>query len=302
MNLTSEYFRVDQGGGVDMKGSFFCRTRHVTKLIIGAIIASLVLLVAFSIRYPNLPKVLVYKAFREYVRISMTWKTRHWEEIEGQNFVLRFQSGDKNVAKMVLDNAEEAYVPVNNALDYYPRRKIPIILYPDTVSMNKSFGWAADESAMGVYWAGVIRVLSPNYWIEGGDIEAKFKSDGPMAHEYTHLIVDYLAGGNYPRWFTEGIAQREERKITGFEMALTGTEEIYPLSKMDAGYDLLPNQSAAYRQSLAMVDFLVERYGEDALKQILADLGKGNSMDGAFTNSIGINMQGFEAEFLHSIK
>jgi len=243
----------------------------------------------------------VYKAFREYARFSMTWKTRHWQELNGDRFIIRYLPEDENVAKMVLDTAEEAYTPVNESLSFSPEEKIPIILYPDNISLNKSFGWAANESAMGVYWAGVIRILSPNYWIEEGDKEERFKSEGPMSHEYAHFVVDYLAGGNYPRWLTEGIAQRIERSVTGFEMELRGPEEFYPLDQMDGEFDLLPNQSAAYRQSLAMVDYLAGRFGEDALKQILQALGRGEKLDRALIESTGLNTKDFETQFLKSL-
>lgn len=281
-----------------MKRVPFCRMGRIMKFFLHAAIAGLLMMMILSFKYPNLPKVIVYKVFREYARISMTWQTRHWQELSGEKFILRFQPGDEDVARLVLDTAEEAYGPVNRELRFNPEKKVPIVLYPNTLALNRSFGWAADESAMGVYWAGVIRILSPNYWIQEGDQAERFRSEGPMAHEYAHFIVDYIAGGNYPRWFTEGIAQRVERKITGYEMALTGTEEYYDLSQMDEDFDLLPNQSAAYRQSLAMVDFLAQEYGEAALYQILQALGKGENLNGAFKESIGLDVKGFESKFL----
>lgn len=295
-----EQICVAQGGGVDMKEGFFC-PKCMIRLLVNGVIIGLLFLLVLSIKYPNLPKMMVYKVFREYVRFSMTWKTRHWQELAGNRFVLRFQPGDENVARMVLDTAEEALEPVNRFLKFNNEEKIPIIIYPDTLSLNRSFGWAANERAMGVYWAGVIRILSPNYWIKEGDMTERFKSEGPMSHEYAHFVVDYITGGNYPRWLTEGIAQRVERSITGFEMELNGTQEIYPLSEMDKDFDLLPNQSAAYRQSLAMVDFLVSKYGEDILYRLLQELGKGETIDRAFEKSIGVDVKGFEIQFCRSL-
>ncbi|MCR6545496.1 peptidase MA family metallohydrolase [Dehalobacterium formicoaceticum] len=276
----------------------FFYTGGGVKFLIKGIIAAIIVVIFLTVKYPYLPKVMTYKVFREYARISMNWETRHWQELAGGNFVLRFQPGDENVAKLVLATAEAAYAPVNERMSFSPGIKIPIILYPDNLALNKSFGWPADERAMGVYWAGVIRVLSPNAWIQEEDLIARFQSEGPIPHEYTHFIVDYLAGGNYPRWLTEGIAQRVEREITGYEMPLTGTEAFYPLGDMDDKFDLLPNQSVAYRQSLALVDFFVQTYGEGPLNQVLQELGHGQSMDQAFLNSIGCTMKDFEAQFL----
>lgn len=284
-----------------MIGDLFSHSRHLFKFLISGVIVCLLLILAFSVKYPNLPKVIVYKVFREYTRFSMTWRTRHWEELAGEKFVLRYQPEDKNIAQMVLQTAEDAYTPVNEILNFNPKEKIPIVLYPDTITLNKSFGWAANERAMGVYWAGVIRILSPNYWIDDIDKEERFRSEGPMSHEYTHFIVDYIAEGNYPRWLTEGIAQRIEREITGYEIALNGEEEYYQLDQMDGNFDLLPNQSAAYRQSLAMVDFLVNEYGDDALNKILQSLGKGKTINKAFEESISLNVKDFETRFFNSL-
>lgn len=285
-----------------MQRILFDNSKVLIRIIINAVLAFSLVLGTISLRYPNAPKNIAYKVLRDYVRVSMNWKTRNWSEMQGKYVLVKYRPEDAEVAKLVLETAEEAYAPVNAALEHEPPGIIPIILYPDASSLNKSFGWAADESAMGVYWAGVIRVLSPTSWIESPDIEERFKSDGPMAHEYAHLVVDYVAHGNYPRWLTEGIAQRVERELTGFEMALTGPMEIYPISDMDAKFDLLPNQSAAYRQSLAMVDYLVNQYGEDALKEILTQLGKGRTLNGAFKEIIGINVNQFVENFTASMK
>jgi len=285
-----------------MQAVLLSRAGGIARIIICGLIAGVFILAVLSLRYPNLGNVSAYKVFREYARFTMNIKTRDWHQVEGTHFIVRYQDKDTEMAKMVLDTSEEAFCQVNKVMGYIPQGKIPVVLYPDALSLNRSFGWAADESAMGVYWAGVIRVLSPDCWINGGNTEEVFKSDGPMAHEYTHFVVDQIAAGNYPRWLTEGIAQQVERKVTGFQIALTGPEEIYPLAKMDREFDLLPNQSAAYRQSLAMVDFLTTKFGDDGLREVLHRLGQGESLNQAFATVFGISIGEFEEQFLESVR
>ena len=40
-----------------------------------------------------------------------------------------------------------------------------------------------------------------------------------------------------------------------------GRVGFYPVEEMDTGFDLLPDQNLAYRQSLLLVDYIVQGYG-----------------------------------------
>lgn len=272
------------------------------KLVKIALIGAL-LCTAFFIREPVVVKSYIYKVFREASKTRLMWQTRGWEEIKGPHFIVRYQAPDDDNANMVLDTAEKNYQPVVDKFDFTPKRKTLIVIYPTKESLGRSFGWAADESAMGVYWAGVIRVLSPKVWIDEHDPQdfaALFETEGPMAHEFTHLMVDYATGGNYTRWFTEGIAQFEEEKLTGYligERNITSSDQLYPLSRMDREFDNLSDQNLAYFQSYQAVYYLVFQYGEENLKKILQNLGSGKTMDESFQSVLGVSMDKFEHDF-----
>jgi len=272
------------------------------KLVKIALIGAL-LSMAFFIREPVVVKSYIYKVFREVSKTGLMWRTRGWEEIKGPHFIVRYQTPDDDNANMVLDTAEKNYQPVVDKFDFSPKRKTLIVIYPTKESLGRSFGWAADESAMGVYWAGVIRVLSPKVWIDEHDPQkfaAVFETEGPMAHEFTHLMVDYATGGNYTRWFTEGIAQFEEEKLTRYligERNITSSDQLYPLSRMDREFDTLPDQNLAYFQSYQAVYYLVSHYGEDNLKKILQNLGSGKTMEESFQSVLGVSMDRFEHDF-----
>ncbi|MBU7007263.1 peptidase MA family metallohydrolase [Phosphitispora fastidiosa] len=265
--------------------------------------AAAMLFVIFSIIQPGVAKSQIYKGFRELSKHRMMWQTRGWSEVHSSNFVVRYTAQDSSIAEMVLESAEQSYEPVTRNFAGSYRGKILVVVYPTKDSLGRSFGWAADESAMGVYWAGVIRVLSPSAWIEEDDpevVKEVFNNDGPLAHEFTHLLVDYETGGNYTRWFTEGIAQYIEAKVTGYRMdyrSIRDYDAIYPLSRMDRDFDSLNDQNMAYLQSFQIVNYLVELYGEDSLRDILEQLGRGRSMEASFKDVLGISLEQFEQDF-----
>lgn len=253
-------------------------------------------------RTTDLPRILAYKALYKVSAVHTSWQTRSWLEKDSDHFRLRYRPEDADVAEIVLANAEAVYEPAAELLQHKPGGRSLIILHPDRDSLARQFGWTASESAMGVYWNGIIRILSPYEWAGSSDpdeIRRSFGTMGPMAHEYAHLLVDRKACGNYPRWLTEGIAQYVERQLIGFTMA--GPVEVtswYPLAHMDREFDNLPDQFLAYFQSLKAVDYLVGQWGLSSLQQLLQCLAKGTPLDRAFQQILGVDLAEFEAAFI----
>ena len=194
----------------------------IRKRLARIIAAIIVLLLSILWRIPASAKFYGYGAIRELVKIYVVIGSWNMSKLTSEHFFVKYMPEDRGEAELVLETAEKFYQPITEDFGYTPRGRIPIILYSTKQELNQSFGWDASESAMGVYWAGVIRVLSPGAWVaetEADRVREVFVSSGPVAHELTHLMVDYLTGGNYPRWFTEGVAQYEEYKLTGFTLS-----------------------------------------------------------------------------------
>lgn len=290
-----------------------------------ALLGALTLLVS-GLRNPITLKSYFYGVFREGSRIFLEFQNQHLQVKEGEHFRIKYQDVDANAAGLVLETAEGIFASVNQSLGFVPSRKVPVVIYPNGDALARCFGWPADEAALGVYWIGTIRILSPNVWAaepDGGLDAVFFKENGPMAHEYTHYVIDYLTGGNYPRWFTEGVAQWQEKQITGFsfsnpflkleeQIRINSPEkqalnaaviekeiffELYPLTEMDTRFDCLPNQMLAYWESLRAIEYINAEFGPERINQIIGQLGQGYSMNRALEGSLGVNLRQFDQDF-----
>jgi hypothetical protein len=181
-----------------------------------------------------------------------------------------------------------------------PDKQTTIVIYPDSSSLAASFGWDKNEKALGVYWGGTIRVLTPSAWLSGVGQQQQFVKEGPMVHEFTHLMVDQMTRGNYNRWWTEGIAQYTEKQITGFEFAspFNGNQPVYyyTLDNLEKNFDTL-DQPVAYWEALQAVDFIVDNYGEQKIYTIMGYLGNGDTMPKAIQNALGIDYDTFSHNF-----
>ncbi|MDF2570260.1 MAG: hypothetical protein K0R55_1864 [Sporomusa sp.] len=261
--------------------------------VVGLVLAGLL----FSI-IPGRPQMWLYPLVRQAMQMKIDYQTKDMLAKETPHFVIKYTANDSDMIDMVAEAAEDAYAPVTTALNYAPGRKALILVYSDRQAMKKAYGWAGDTNAMGFYWGGVIQILSPKAWMKNSQSTEEFIATGPIAHEYTHLVLDYLAKGNYTRWFTEGLAQYVEFKANGYEWVTVDnrlTGRIYTMNELDANFDELPNQALAYRQSLAAVRYIAEVHGDAKLTQVLNYLKAGVKVDRAIEKTLGMDYSTYES-------
>mgnify|MGYP001026579796 CR=1 FL=1 len=268
---------------------------RIVRLAAGIVLACAALLFILVFKNTALPRQGCYELFRYLAHEENEIRTFNFEWIETEHFVIKFVEEDRGYSDLVARTAENAFEPVTAFFSFQPRDKAVIVMYPDGETLASSFGWDKDERAMGVYWGGIIRVLSPREWIHEGDLEQTFTRDGPVVHEYTHLVVDQLTRGNYNRWFTEGVAQYVEKKVTGFTLEAPspdGKVEVYNFATLERDFDQL-DQGMAYWQSLQAVEYMVELGGEPGLLRVIEALGKGYTLPGAIEKGLQVEYDSF---------
>jgi hypothetical protein len=239
------------------------------------------------------PREAFYSLYRDRGRSRTIAGLMDYQVKSGKYTDVYYTDADADVVDWIVETADKVYGPVTQAVGFRPGGRVPIIVYPSRDELRHAFGWGNGESAMGVYWSGTVRLLSPNVWIhEQNDKDKRqvFQRLNPLAHELTHYVLDYMTNGNYPRWFTEGLAQRVEYKVTGYlwiEPESTLRQDLYTLQDLKDHYDQLQNQPLAYRESFLLVDYVARHYGEETLTDLIQLLGKGVGFDQAVRTATG---------------
>ncbi|HEY3365319.1 MAG TPA: peptidase MA family metallohydrolase [Symbiobacteriaceae bacterium] len=238
------------------------------------------------------PRDVMYSLYRERGKAQTLAGLDGYQSKESQHYEIWYTDADEKNVDMILKTAETVYGPVVKAVGFQAD-KVPLIVYPDRTVLRKAFGWGSSESAMGVYWQGTVRLLSPNAWIDEQTDKSRarvFRKLNPIAHELTHYLLDYKTSGNYPRWFTEGLAQRVEHDVTGYlwiENKSTLRQNLYSLSDLESHFDQLDNQPLAYRESFLLVDYLASTYGKAQMSALVERLGNGISFGDAVRMTYG---------------
>ena len=225
-------------------------------------------------------------------KLTKEWQIEEkMEKNYGGNFTVTFEGGGEELGNSALSTLEEAYVDLGSRFQMWPRQKTEVILYGnrDFKSLTNAPDWS------GGLYDGKIRI--PVGGLTGMNVNLR----RILYHEYAHVLIHALARNHLPLWLNEGLAQWAAGETTIYlEAQMAQGEKIIPFSRFEKSFaGLSPAQaSLAYGQSLSLTNFLIERFGEAQIIELLHRLGNGMSFptaaeeilapwDGSFEGLVG---------------
>lgn len=166
---------------------------------------------------------------------------------------------------------------------FTPTRPVLVEFFPSQQDFAiRTFGKLGGQGMLGACFGSVVTMNSPGSLAHG-----RSNWEATLWHEFCHVVTLSATKNRMPRWLSEGISVYEEDlRNPAWGMGLTATfrEMILdedgptPVSELSAAFlnagssdDLM----FAYYESGQVVGFIVEEYGEEALRGILADLAEG---------------------------
>lgn len=145
----------------------------------------------------------------------------------------------------------------------------------------RTFGMPGNPGYLGVCFGSVITANSP-----ASQAPNPANWEDVLWHEFCHVVTLTATKNRMPRWLSEGISVYEERQANpawGEKMNLAYRDmilkgELTPLGQLSSAF-LSPSNSVhlqfAYYESSLVVEFISQRYGFEAIKNILSDLRDG---------------------------
>ncbi len=166
----------------------------------------------------------------------------------------------------------------------------------------RTFGMPDNPGFLGVCFGRVVTANSP-----ATTTANPANWEAVIWHEFCHVITLTMTRNRMPRWLSEGISVYEERQANptwGHAIDLKFRDMILegglaPIGKMSSAF-LTPESNEhlqfAYFQAGLVIEFLVNRSGFPALKQLLNDLREGKEINASIESRYG-SLKDLEAEF-----
>ncbi|MEM7113116.1 MAG: peptidase MA family metallohydrolase [Chloroflexota bacterium] len=125
-----------------------------------------------------------------------------------------------------------------------------------------------------------------------------------IPHELAHLVIGQrifnCRGLRLPTWLNEGLATYAEGPMKVEDAARVENSlqarSLPPLTSLENGFSAFGSSaSLAYLQSAAVVGYLVETYGAEAMNNLLGEVQRGTAVDDALILTYGLDASEIDA-------
>jgi hypothetical protein len=232
----------------------------------------------------------------------------NWQSLtrDRDNVTVYWADGDDTLARMALEIVDEVQGEI---LDIMPASSPPdlqIYLYPTYSDLRATlqlagYDWVAGQA---IPELGVIAIALPD------QTTATVELRRTLPHELSHLLL-YQATDIYydnaPIWFDEGLATFFESELNPNQVeVLNGAinaGKTLPLESLCLRFPT-DEQSVqlAYAQSGALLTFIQQRYGNQAITQMADAVADGAGCEAMVRRVLGISTLQLEQEWLASLQ
>ncbi|HSG69377.1 MAG TPA: tetratricopeptide repeat protein [Planctomycetaceae bacterium] len=209
--------------------------------------------------------------------------------LKSDGFVVRMDSAEAEiygprvlellrVAKQDLTEKYQIELDETIAIEIFPRQQDFAI---------RTFGLPGGAGFLGVCFGSVVTMNSP-----ASQGASPSNWEAVLWHEFCHVVTLSKTHNKMPRWLSEGISVYEEgQKNRAWGQSMTPEyremilgEDLTPVSQLSGAFLSPPSAEHlqfAYYESSLVVEYLVDRFGLEALIAILDDLGTGLQINDA---------------------
>jgi tetratricopeptide (TPR) repeat protein len=197
--------------------------------------------------------------------------------------------------------AKEALAALSKRWEFTPTGPILIEMFPkhDDFAV-RNVGLPGMIGALGACFGRVVTLDSPKARPPGD-----FNWGATLWHEMAHVITLQLSNQRIPRWLTEGISVFEEKRARpewGREMEIVFARaledgEVMKLRDLNAGFQNPQTISLAYYEASLLVEHMVEKHGEPALRALVKSFADGIDTEAAIVKVLSSDIDALQGTF-----
>ncbi len=236
-------------------------------------------------RYETAPEVMHFNDTR------FAWQTLTGTAAGTEGLTLFWYKGSDYFVQELMAACEGGLARLTQDIGAYPDRPIKIYIYATTSDLQGAMVFSQEWTG-GVAFVdfSIIAIRIPPSELEWGK--------KALVHELTHLVVRQATFGPYgqlPVWLDEGLATYNEGELdpvlrSSLQQAASKGELISVRSLCSPFSAYTDKARLSYAQSYAIVEYLLDNYGQEKMLDLLTVLKEGSTYDEALTSVYGFDI------------
>ncbi len=228
-----------------------------------------------------------------------------WQTLENERLAIYWYEGGDSFGQAIFDRANEALDTLATDVGIALEDPIRIFIYASHRDLLGAISTSSQE------WTGGQAFPDYGVVVIGVAPSQLNWGLGATTHEMSHLVIHQATDnpyGDLPRWLDEGIAvynenqeQLDEDFRGVFEDAVKNND-LMTLRTLSSPFPSDPMQAnLAYGQSGAVVKFIIDTYGTEAMAHLLEIFAEGAIYDQALQEALGVDTDGLDNAFRASL-
>ena len=227
-----------------------------------------------------------------------------FRETKRAGFIIKTSAQESDVLSPYAANLlEEAAAKLTAKYKFTPKGPIIVEIFPNHEDFAVRTLGIPGLGALGVCFGVVIVQDSPSARDAG-----EFNWGSTLWHEYTHVITLQMTDYRIPRWFSEGLSVYEERRARpgwgdDWNPMFVGSfmdKRWFKIADLDAAFQRPRSPQdvpIAYFEASQICEFIAERFGFDAILQMLAAYREKGRTPDVLRQVLKLSEADFDREF-----
>ncbi len=231
---------------------------------------------------------------------------RHdWQTLQNDRLTLYWYDGGAEFGKTLFDRSNVALDTLAKDVGITLKDPIKVFIYANHDDLLDAISASAQE------WTGGQAFPTFGVVVMGVETEALDWGLRATTHEMSHLVIHQATDNPYrelPRWLDEGIAVYNEdpdQLVDDFKPTVDLAIKNNELMTLRTLASPFPSDSyaanLAYGQSGAVVKFIIDTYGSEAMAKLLSIFAEGALDDEALQEALGVTTDGLDNAFRISL-
>ena len=228
-------------------------------------------------------------------KVQFDDKRYSWQTLTEGMVTIYWYQGEKSFADELMSAARQALSRLAGDTGAYLEKPVKLYVYASSQDLQGAMIYPQE-------WTG--GVAFTRYGIIAIGITADNLAWGKraVAHELTHLVVGQVTLNPYaglPNWLEEGLAMYAEGALSGEFIAYLNKaiaeDSLISVPSLSSPFSAYAEETyLAYAQSYSLVEFLISRYGQGKMLELLNTFKEGADYDGALARVYGFDMDGLD--------